>query len=87
MTTYNAFKKEAEKAVSVSLQLAKGEKPTTATGTTKDPESGKDVPSVLLDPESITKDSVKKVIDDGFVTKDAVCTADFAKACTEAGIS
>ena len=37
--------------------------------------------------QSITKETVKDVIADGFVTKDAVCTADFAKACTDAGIS
>ncbi|WP_250028575.1 sugar ABC transporter substrate-binding protein [Paractinoplanes maris] len=87
MTVYKAIKKEADAASELAIALAKQQKPTTATGTTKDPESGKDVPSVLLDPESITKDTVKKVIDDGFVTKDAVCTADFAKACTDAGIS
>jgi D-xylose transport system substrate-binding protein len=87
MTVYKAIKKEADAAAGLAISLAKGEKPTTATGTIKDPESGKDVPSVLLDPQTITKDSVKDVIADGFVTKDAVCTANFAKACTEAGIS
>ncbi|WP_250001259.1 sugar ABC transporter substrate-binding protein [Actinoplanes sp. M2I2] len=87
MTVYKAIKKEADAASQLAIALAKGEKPTTATGTTKDPESNADVPSVLLDPEAITKDTVKKVIEDGFVTKDAVCTADFAKACTDAGIS
>jgi D-xylose transport system substrate-binding protein len=45
------------------------------------------VPSVLLAPEAITKDNVKDVIADGFVTKDAICTAALAKACTAAGIS
>jgi D-xylose transport system substrate-binding protein len=87
MTVYKAIKKEATAASELAIALAKGQKPTTATGTTKDPESNADVPSVLLTPEAITKDTVKKVIDDGFVTKDAVCTADFAKACTDAGIS
>ena len=87
MTVYKAIKKEADAASELAIALAKGQKPTTATGTTKDPESGKDVPSVLLDPQSITKATVKDVIADGFVTKDAVCTADFAKACTDAGIS
>ncbi len=87
MTVYKAIKKEADAAAGLAISLAKGEKPTTATGTTTDPESKANVPSVLLDPQSITKDSVKEVIADGFVTKDAVCTADFAKACTDAGIS
>ena len=38
-------------------------------------------------PVAITKANVKDVIADGFVTKDQICTADFAKACTAAGIS
>src|SRR4051812_13485260 len=81
MTVYKAIKKEADAASELAIAIAKGQKPTTATGTTKDTESGKDVPSVLLTPQSITKENVKDVIADGFVTKDAVCTADFAKAC------
>jgi len=87
MTVYKAIKQEADAAAGLAVALAKGEKPTTATGTTKDPESGADVPSVLLTPKSITKATVKDVIADGFVTKEAICTAAFAAACTEAGIS
>ena len=44
-------------------------------------------PSVLLDPQAIYKDNVKDVVADGFVTKDELCTGDFAAKCTEAGIS
>jgi D-xylose transport system substrate-binding protein len=87
MTVYKAIKKEADAASELAIAIAKGGKPTTATGTTTDPESKKTIPSVLLTPQSITKENVKDVIADGFVTKDAVCTADFAKACTAAGIS
>jgi D-xylose transport system substrate-binding protein len=87
MTVYKAIKKEADAASDLAISIAKGQKPTTATGTTTDPESKKTVPSVLLTPEAITKANVKDVITDGFVTKDAICTADFAKACTDAGIS
>ena len=87
MTVYKAIKKEANAASELAIALAKGQKPSTATGVTKDVESGKDVPSVLLDPQSITKANVKDVIADGFVTKEQLCTPDFAKACTDAGIS
>ena len=55
-----------------------GQRPGVASGT-----SG----SVLLDPKAITKDNVKDVIADGYVTKDELCTAAFAKLCTDAGIS
>jgi D-xylose transport system substrate-binding protein len=87
MTVYKAIKKEADAASGLAISIAKGEKPTTATGKVTDPESKKDVASVLLDPQAITKANVKDVIADGFVTKDEVCTAEFAKACTDAGIS
>jgi D-xylose transport system substrate-binding protein len=87
MTVYKPIKQEADAAASLAVSLAKGEKPTQATSTTKDPESGKDVPSVLLDPQSVMKDQVKNVIADGFVTKAEVCTTAFAKACADAGIN
>lgn len=87
MTVYKAIKKESNAASELAIAIAKGQKPTSATGTVTDPESKKSVPSVLLTPQAITKDNVKDVIADGFVTKAEVCTADFAKACTDAGIS
>jgi D-xylose transport system substrate-binding protein len=87
MTVYKAIKKESNAASELAIAIAKGQKPTSATGTVTDPESKKAVPSVLLTPQAITKDNVKDVIADGFVTKDEVCTAAFAKACTDAGIS
>jgi D-xylose transport system substrate-binding protein len=87
MTVYKAIKQEADAASKLAIDIASGVKPTSATGTTTDPESKKEVPSVLLTPQAITKDSVKDVIADGFVTKDQICTAAYAKACTDAGIS
>ncbi|GAA3025202.1 sugar ABC transporter substrate-binding protein [Streptosporangium longisporum] len=85
MTVYKAIKKEADAAAELAIGLAKGEKPA-ASGTVKDTESGADVPAVLLDPQPIFFDSVKDVVADGFVTKEELCTGDFAKKCTEAGI-
>jgi len=87
MTVYKAIKKEADAASALAISLAKGETPTTATGTVTDPESKATIPSVLLTPESITKDTIKDVIADGFVAKTDLCTADYAAACTAAGIS
>ena len=55
--------------------------------TVKDPESGRDVPSVLLTPKAIFKDNVKDVVDDGYVTKEDLCAGAFAQLCTDAGIS
>jgi D-xylose transport system substrate-binding protein len=86
MTVYKAIKKEADAASKLAIGLAKGEQQT-APDTIKDPESGRDVPSVLLAPVAITKDNVKDVVDDGFVTKEQLCTGSFASKCADAGIS
>ncbi|MEV6982774.1 substrate-binding domain-containing protein [Sphaerisporangium sp. NPDC051017] len=85
MTVYKAVKKEADAASQLAIALANGEKPTVS-GVTKDAQTNQDVPSVLLDPQAITFDSVKDVVADGFVSKDELCTGEFADLCTKAGI-
>jgi D-xylose transport system substrate-binding protein len=85
MTVYKAIKKEADAAAELAIALAKGEKKDTGQ-TVKDTEGNRDVPAVLLEPEAITKENVKKVVDDGFVTKAELCAGAFAAKCTEAGI-
>jgi D-xylose transport system substrate-binding protein len=86
MTVYKAIKKEADAAADLAIGLAKGTKKAVSQ-TTKDPESGRMVDSVLLEPKAIFFDSVKDVVADGFVTKAELCTADFAAKCTAAGVS
>ncbi|KAB8192209.1 substrate-binding domain-containing protein [Nonomuraea phyllanthi] len=85
MTVYKAVKKEADAAAKLAVALAKGEKPA-ASGSVKDPESGQDVPAELMEPQAIYFDNVKDVVADGYVTKEELCTGDFAEKCTEAGI-
>jgi D-xylose transport system substrate-binding protein len=86
MTVYKNIKQEADAGAALAIAVAKGE--TVNTGqTVKDPESGQDVPAKLLAPESITKANIKKVVDDGFVTKAELCTPAFAEACAQAGIN
>jgi len=87
MTVYKAVKEEADAAAALAIALSKGETPATDQ-VTKDPESGREVPSVLLEPVAIFKDNVKEVVDDGFTTAENLCTTEKLKqACTEAGIS
>ena len=86
MTVYKAIKQEADAAADLAISLAKGEKKEVSQ-TITDPESKAQVPSVLLTPKSIFKDSVKDVVADGFVTKEQLCTGDFAKLCAENGVS
>jgi D-xylose transport system substrate-binding protein len=85
MTVYKAIKKEANAAADLAISLAKGQKKDTGK-TVKDTQGNRDVPAVLLDPEAITKENVKKVVDDGFVTKAELCAGAVAAKCTEAGI-
>jgi D-xylose transport system substrate-binding protein len=85
MTVYKAVKQEADAAAALAIGLAKGEKPP-APDTIKDPESGTDVPSVLLEPKAITFDNVNDVVADGYITKDDLCTGPYAAKCTESGV-
>jgi D-xylose transport system substrate-binding protein len=86
MTVYKAIKQEADAAADLAISLAKGEKKQVSQSV-KDPESGQDVPAVLLTPKAIFKDNVKDVVADGFVTKEQLCTGDFAKLCADNGVS
>jgi D-xylose transport system substrate-binding protein len=85
MTVYKAVKKEADAAAKLAIGLAKGEQQS-APDTIKDPESGADVPSVLLEPQAITIENINDVVADGFVTKDELCAGEFASKCAEAGV-
>ena len=85
MTVYKAVKQEADAAAKLAVGLAKGEQQT-APDTIKDPESGRDVPSVLLQPVAITKDNVNDVVADGYVKKSELCAGSFASKCAAAGV-
>ncbi|TIC86336.1 sugar ABC transporter substrate-binding protein [Nocardioides sp. GY 10113] len=87
MTVYKSAKLEAGALADVAIALVNGDEPET-TGTVEDSEGGREVPSILLDPQSIASpEDVKAVIDDGGQTAADVCTGDYAKACKDAGIS
>jgi D-xylose transport system substrate-binding protein len=85
MTVYKAVKKEADATAKLAISLAKGEKGVT-NATVEDPEGKRKVAAVLETPVAIYKDNVKDVVDDGFVTKEELCTGKFADLCAEAGI-
>lgn len=88
MTVYKAVKKEADAASALAIALAKKQDTSSlATGSVTDSQSKATVKAVLLDPEAIYFDNVKDVINDGYTTKDKVCTAALAAQCTKAGIS
>lgn len=87
MTVYKAIKQEAETAAQLSYTLLGGGTPAAAMVNGKVNNGKVDVPSVLLVPVKVTKANVKDtVIADNFWKASEICTADFTKACTDAGI-
>jgi len=89
MTVYKAIKPEAAGAAELATALLNGQHPTTVGGVaTQSTAAYNDVPSVLLTPVAVTRDTVKDtVIKDGFYTAADVCTGAAAAACTSLGIS
>jgi D-xylose transport system substrate-binding protein len=87
MTVYKAIKPEAEAAAQLAFDLL-GKTTVPASMINGTTNNGKiDVPSILLIPVAVTKANVEStVVADGFWTAAQICTADFAAACTAAGV-
>ncbi|MEV8443468.1 substrate-binding domain-containing protein [Actinosynnema sp. NPDC051121] len=89
MTVFKPINEQADATAKLAAALAKGDTAAAdklATGVTKDTKANRDVKSVLLPAQLITKDKVKTVVDAGFVKASEVCVADLAAVCTELGI-
>jgi D-xylose transport system substrate-binding protein len=90
MTVFKPIKQEAEGAAKLASALAKGDKAAAdalATAVSKDPKGNRDVKSILLQPQLITKDNVKTVVTEGYVKATEFCTGAVAAVCTSLGIS
>jgi D-xylose transport system substrate-binding protein len=86
-TIYKPVAGEADVAIKLAGEILTGQKPT-APATTKDPTTGREVPSFLADPTVVTKANVALPVTDGYVTAAAVCpTAALVKLCTANGIT
>jgi D-xylose transport system substrate-binding protein len=86
MTVYKSAKQEAGALAETAIALVNGEEAET-TGMTVDSSDNSEVPSILLEPQAITKDNVGDVIADGGQTVEDVCAGNFADLCADAGIS
>jgi len=87
-TVFKDTNLEAPAASKLAIALIKGEDTSSmVNGTTKDSQTGKDVPSVLETPVWITPDKVKDVIAAGGQKASDVCTGDYAALCTQYGVS
>ncbi len=81
MTIYKPIPIEANTAAETAVKLINGDDVTDTT-------DYQGVKSFIFDPIVVTKDNVKDtVIKDGFYKPADICTADYASACKEAGIS
>ena len=92
MTVYKAIKPEAEQAAELAVNLVNGNK-SAADGLAKDTVNNdqKDVPSIILTPIAVTKETAKetigKMVSDGFLKADQICSGSAASACQQAGIA
>ncbi|NVN53367.1 D-xylose ABC transporter, substrate-binding protein XylF [Mycolicibacterium hippocampi] len=85
MTVYKSATEEAGALAEAAIALAAGQQPET-NSTSRDDQGNRDVPSVLLTPQSITKDTVDIVFTDGGQSKDEVCAGQFEAMCAAAGV-
>jgi D-xylose transport system substrate-binding protein len=87
-TIYKAYKPEADAAAEIAVDLLNGKDFKSVADGTATSGSGETVPSKLLPATSVTKANIAStVIKDGLYTKAQLCTAEFAAACTAAGIN
>jgi D-xylose transport system substrate-binding protein len=85
MTVYKAIKKEADAAAELAIALAKGEEPTAET--TPIDNGAEEVPSVLLEPVSVTKDNISDYLGEpDFPTQEDICAGKLASKCEELGL-
>jgi D-xylose transport system substrate-binding protein len=87
MTVYEATQEQAHAAAEVAVELAKGNEVPNS-WITDEPANGlRDVPSVLLRPTAVTKDTIDKtVVANGFVDSAQLCAGKYSKYCREDGI-
>jgi D-xylose transport system substrate-binding protein len=89
MTVFKPIDQEAEATAKLAAALAKGDTAAAdaiATSTEQDPVGNRTVKSVLLEPQLITKENVKAVVDGGGVKASEICVPDTQAACDQLGI-
>ena len=85
MTVYKAIKKEADAASKLAISLAKGEDPQGVDDSVNN--ESKDVPAILLDPVSVTKDNISEYTNEpDFPKVEEICAGKLAADCKEIGL-
>jgi D-xylose transport system substrate-binding protein len=85
MSVYKPGKAEVDAAAKLAIALAKGEEPTGVDDSVNN--KNKDVPSILLDPIAITKDNIKKYVNEpDFPKVEEICAGKVAADCKKVGL-
>jgi D-xylose transport system substrate-binding protein len=88
-TVFKPIQQEADATAQLAADLVKGDTAaadSVAKDSSTDPQGNRTVKSVLLTPQSITKDNVKIVVDQGYVKASEICDGDTAAVCTQLNI-
>ncbi|WP_442916344.1 sugar ABC transporter substrate-binding protein [Lentzea sp. DG1S-22] len=83
-TVYKPVRDEAEAVARLAIAVARGDlagADDLATGNLRDPVARRDIKSVLLGATLIKKDSVRRLVTEGVVKAQDLCTADLVAVC------
>ncbi|MFJ5530671.1 sugar ABC transporter substrate-binding protein [Streptomyces sp. NPDC093261] len=87
MSVYKSYPQEADIAAQMAVALAQGKSLDSIAKDKVDSPTTKQVPSVLVPVQSLTKDKIKDtVIKDGIYTVADICTAQYKAACDKIGL-
>ncbi|MEU6221079.1 sugar ABC transporter substrate-binding protein [Streptomyces sp. NPDC047022] len=87
MSVYKPYAPEADAAAEMAVDLAQGKALDSVAKDKVDSPTTKQVPSVLVAVQSLTKDNIKDtVIKDGVYTIPDICTAQYKAACDKIGL-
>ncbi|PRY35415.1 sugar ABC transporter substrate-binding protein [Umezawaea tangerina] len=89
MTVYKPIRDEAEAAARLAIAVAKGDQDGAddlATGNTRDLVGKRDVKSVLLGADLITKPTVSRLVAEGVVKSAELCVGDLVAICAQNNI-
>ncbi|MFD1658766.1 substrate-binding domain-containing protein [Streptomyces caeni] len=87
MSVYKPYIPEADAAAEMAVALAQGKSLDSIAKDKVDSPTDKQIPSVLVPVQSLTKDNIKDtVIKDGVYTVADICTAQYKAACDKIGL-
>ncbi|MEU1850809.1 substrate-binding domain-containing protein [Streptomyces sp. NPDC019990] len=88
MTVYKPFRQETDAAAAMAVTLARGNDLGALVTTSVDSPTTNDVPALLLDPVSVTRDDIgRTLVRDGVYTIEQICTPKLRPDCDRIGLT